>query len=248
MDPAFSDTPLEATAPDSTFEKIWEIRDDVVRNVWGDFNEVYTRRGFAEEGPYVYVSEIPPESQAGNMSPSRGDILRWTYVTGGLAIPWTADLDEVNADDYSATIERVDAAALAAAEAIGNIEWSGQGFEIVMHTPRRAAWAVHLLHNLGRYVMSSGNGFAAGHRVPLNGPIIADGDSALRVLLFAPPADRSPLFKLPSGFAHWLVAVGITQDEWEVAQRDGSAALLGALRQAGVGDLTDPDRVSIFRE
>lgn len=242
MDPLFSDQLPEAgqEAPETAFQKIWEIRDSVVRHVWGDFTEVYTRPGLEEDGPYIYVIEIPPEAQA---QPAD----RWTYVTGGLAIPWETDLSEVNADDYSETIEQVDAETLAWAEATGGIEWSGLGFEIVMHTPRRAAWAVHVLHNLGRYVISGGKGFASGHRVPLDGPIIEGSDAELQVLLFAPPADRAPLFKLPSGFAHWLVAVGITLDEWEVAQRDGSAALLGALRQAGVGDLTDPERVSIFQ-
>jgi hypothetical protein len=44
----------------------------------------------------------------------------------------------------------------------------------------------------------------------------------------------------------WLVAIGITLDEWEYAQREGSAALVAALRENGVGDLTDPQRRSIF--
>jgi len=48
------------------------------------------------------------------------------------------------------------------------------------------------------------------------------------------------------GFAHWLVAIGITADEWAYAQRAGSAALLAALRRAGLADLTDPARPSIF--
>lgn len=242
MDPFFlpgQQTPAAGPDTDATFEQIWEIRDDLVRQVWGQFDAVYTQPALAEQGPYIYVSEIPPAAQA---MPAA----RWTYVTGGLALPWTADLTEVNAADYSATIAQVGAEDLAAAEAQGPVPWSGYGFELVVHTPERAPWAVHMLHNLGRYVLTRADGFAAGHRIPLNGPIVRDSHSALEVLLLAPPADRAPTFKLPSGFGHWLVAIGITRDEWELAQREGSATLLGALRHAGVGDLTDPTRTSIF--
>ena len=85
-----------------------------------------------------------------------------------------------------------------------------------------------------------------GQRVPLDGPLLPDQESALCALLLAPPADRAPLFKLPSGFAQWLVVIGITADEWAYAQGAGSAALIAALRAAGVGDLTDAGRGSIF--
>jgi hypothetical protein len=228
-----------ASGEDETFERIWQIRDDIVRQVWGQFNEVYVQRDTAaENGAYIYLTEIPPEAQA---IPAQ----RWTYVTGGLSLPWTADLSAVNVDDYSVTNYQVTATQLAAA-AVQGIDLSGQGFEVVLNTPDEASWAVDLLHNLGTYVLSTGDGFASGHRVPLNGPIIRDSDSELQVLLFAPPSDRAPLFRLPSGFVQWLVAIGITLDEWEYAQREGSAALVAALREHGVGDLTDPQRHSIF--
>ena len=226
-------------APDaeSVFERIWEIRDDLVRRVWGEFAEVYVQRATAEAGPYVYVSEIPPAAQ---VTPAD----RWTYVTGGLALPWTADLTEVNPDDYTATVDAVTPTGQAPEPA--DELWSGYGFEIVLHTPQRAPWVVPLLHNLGQYVLTSGDGFAPGHRIPLGGPIVRDSDSALQVLLFVPPADRAPRFRLPSGLGQWLVALGITADEWAYAQQDGSAALLRALRHAGLADLTDPTRASVF--
>jgi hypothetical protein len=236
MDPFLPDPPPEASGAE-TFEQIWEIRDEVTRRVWGDFQEVYTRATDGV-GPYVYLSEIPPAAQA---IPAD----RWTYVTGGLALPWADDLSEVNAADYSATVDQVDAHGLAAAEAAG-LPWSGLGFELALHTPRQAPWAVHVLHNLGTHALRTGVGFAAGQRIPLDGPIINGSDSAIRVLLLAPPGDRAPVFRIPSGLARWLVAIGVTLDEWELAQREGSAALLAALRSAGVNDLTDPDRASIL--
>jgi hypothetical protein len=231
-------TPPDAADPDAIFERIWEMRDDLVRRVWGTFQEVYVHREMAEEGPYVYVSEIPPEAQARSAD-------RWTYVTGGLSLPWDVPLDEINPDDYSTASDALDAAGLAAVE-IGGVGPSGYGFEIVLHTPQRAPWAVHVLHNLGKYVMQHHEGFAPGHRVPLGGPIIHGSNSDIRVLLFAPPGDRAPRFRLPSGLGTWLVAIGITEDEWDYAHREGSAALLGLLRHAGLDDLTDPARLSVF--
>ncbi len=227
-----------AADAESLFERIWEIRDDLVRRVWGDFAEVYVQRAAAEAGPYIYVSEIAPAAQA---TPAA----RWTYVTGGLALPWTADLSEINPDDYTATVDAVPITGQPAADSAAEV-WSGAGCEIVLHTPERAPWAVPLLHNLGQYVLTSGDGFAPGHRIPLGGPIVRDSDSALQVLLFVPPADRAPRFRLPSGLGQWLVALGITLDEWAYAQQDGSAALLRALRHAGLADRTDPARRSVF--
>lgn len=241
MDPTLPHPVMPEPSPpdnEATFRRIWEIRDELVQRVWGTFDGVYVRREDAAQGSYVYLAEIAPEAQAVPAA-------RWTYVTGGLALPWTADLSAVNADDYSATLEQVTAEQLAAATVLGT-DYSGSGFELVMHTPRQAPWAVDVLHHLGSYVLRTGDGFAAGHRIPLHGPIIRDSESALQVLLFAPPRDRAPLCKLPSGFVHWLVAVGITLDEWEFAQREGSATLLAALREAGVNDTTDPARASIF--
>lgn len=226
-----------AADAESVFERIWEIRDDLVRRVWGEFSAVYVQRAAAEAGPYVYVSEIAPAAQA---TPAD----RWTYVTGGLALPWTADLTEVNPDDYTATVDAVTPTGQAPEPA--DERWSGHGFEIVLHTPERAPWAVPLLHNLGQYVLTRDDGFAPGHRIPLGGPIVRDSDSAIQVLLFVPPADRAPRFRLPSGLGQWLVALGITTDEWAYAQQDGSAALLRALRHAGLGDLTDPARASVL--
>ena len=221
---------------ESVFERIWEIRDDLVRRVWGDFSAVYVQRAAAEAGPYVYVSEIAPAAQA---TPAD----RWTYVTGGLALPWTADLTEVNPDDYTATVDAVAAGPMAdGADEV----WSGYGCEIVLHTPHRAPWAVPLLHTLGQYVLTHDQSFAPGYRIPLGGPIVRDSDSAIQVLLCVPPADRAPRFRLPSGLGQWLVALGITRDEWAFAQEAGSAALLTALRRARLPDLTDPARASVF--
>jgi len=237
MDPSFP--PLSEPSSDDAFEQIWQLRDDIVRRVWGAFDAVYVRRDAeTASGAYVYLSEIAPQAQAVPAS-------RWTYVTGGLSLPWTEDLSGVNPADYSATADEVTADQLAAAAVFG-IDLSGYGFELVLHTPTEAPLAVDVLHNLGTYVLTSGDAFGTGHRVPLEGPIVAGSDTAIRVLLFARPLDRGSVFKLPSGFAQWLVAIGFTQDEWEFAQREGSAALLAALRAAGVGDTTDPTRASIF--
>lgn len=165
---------------DSIFERIWDLRDDIVRQVWGGFDAVFVHHDAHEsEQGYVYVSEISPQDQA---QPAA----RWTYVTGGLSLPWTAELTGVNAEDYSATLAQVTPEQMAAAAVFG-IELSGYGFELVLHTPRQAPWAVSLLHNLGSYVLHTGDAFALGQRVPLEGAIGLAGTSDLHVLIFVPP-------------------------------------------------------------
>ena len=50
-----------APDPDATFERIWETRDEIVRQVWGYFDAVFVHRDAGQmPGGYVYVSEIAP--------------------------------------------------------------------------------------------------------------------------------------------------------------------------------------------
>src|SRR5688500_11904799 len=111
----------------ATFAEIWERRDEISRQVWGDFAEVYVQRGEEEEpGPYVYLIEVPPEKQA---VPAE----RWTYATGGLSLPWEGELDGLDAEDYLVALDDVTPALQAIARTTGS-EVTGLGLEIVMHT------------------------------------------------------------------------------------------------------------------
>ena len=97
----------------ATFEEIWELRDHISRQVWGDFSEVYVQqRDQTESGAYVYLIEVPPEKQ-----PLAVD--RWTYVTGGLSLPWEGDLDPLDPEDYLIAVDEVTPAQQAIARTTG---------------------------------------------------------------------------------------------------------------------------------
>ncbi len=64
---------------------------------------------------------------------------------------------------------------------------SGFGFELTFRLAGAGdteppPWALSLLQNLGRYVFSSGNGFASGHYLDLNSPIALGRETAIRAV------------------------------------------------------------------
>ena len=126
---------------------------------------------------------------------------------------------------------------------------SGYGFELTLRL-RRAdgageppSWALHFLQNLARYVFSSGNAFAAGHHVDLNGPIALDAATAIRAVAFAPDPELGPI-DTPFGRLAFLQVVGITLDELRALKAWNAAGLLDLLRARLPLLLTDLDRAS----
>ncbi len=99
-----------------------------------------------------------------------------------------------------------------------NAAVSGWGFELTFRlacAPDAAeppAWAVDFLQNMGRYVFKSGNGFAAGHYMNLNGPIALGTATAIRSIAFVADPELPPI-ATPHGKVEFLQIVGLTLDE-----------------------------------
>ena len=111
---------------------------------------------------------------------------------------------------------------------------SGYGFELTFRLAREddeeepPSWAMHFLQNLGRYVFRTGNAFAAGHKMGLNGPIALGERTAITAICFAADPELGA-FQSRNGQAEFLQVVGITDDEYRLIQdwcTDGFVELL----------------------
>ena len=112
---------------------------------------------------------------------------------------------------------------------------SGWGFELTFRLARAAdadeppMWALGFLQNLARYVFTSGNVFAPGHHLDVNGPICAEAtDSDIRAVAFVDDPELGPI-DTPHGRLRFLQVVGLTTDEYAVVERWNSERLLAAL-------------------
>ena len=123
---------------------------------------------------------------------------------------------------------------------------SGFGFELTFRLVRGPqedqvpAWALNFLQSLGRYVFGTGNRFAAGHKMGLNGPIaIGPPDhptkqvirpTSISAVLFT---DDPELGEITSEFgeARFLQIVGLTDDEYKLIQEWSTTGLLEILKR-----------------
>jgi suppressor of fused len=130
---------------------------------------------------------------------------------------------------------------------------SGFGFELTFRLAREESeeeppsWALHFLQNLGRYVFRTGNAFAAGHKMGLNGPIALGQRTALTAVCFAPEPELGE-FSSINGAASFLQIVGITDDEYRLAQDWSSDGLIELLATQSPLLITDLWRASILDE
>jgi suppressor of fused-like protein len=130
-------------------------------------------------------------------------------------------------------------------------EESGFGFELTFRLARRAddeevpAWPLNFLQNLGRYVFGTGNRFATGHKMGLNGPIALDRDTRITAVLFT---DEPELGAIDSQFgkARFLQVVGITDDEYKLIQEWSTPGLVEVLRRTLPMLVTDLGRRSVL--
>lgn len=129
---------------------------------------------------------------------------------------------------------------------------SGWGFEFTFRVARAAGeeepprWATNLLQNMGRYVFQSGNSFAAGHYIDLNGPIRTDRpDTEIRYVAFIEDPELGSI-GTPNGSVMFLQLVGLTRDEYEAAQAWNAESLLRALGEHIPLLVTDTDRGSLI--
>ncbi len=128
---------------------------------------------------------------------------------------------------------------------------SGFGFELTLRLVRAPdedappPWALDFLQNLARYVFGSGNRFAPGHKMGLNGPIALDAGTKITAILFADDAELGAI-ESPFGAARFVQIVGITDDEYKLIQEWSTTGLVDMLKTQRPYLTTDLARGSLL--
>ena len=222
-----------------TSQKEWE---KWFQDVWGHREDVIYRELFGQVGPHVHT--IPPElfRRLGQPEPDQRWLVHgvfevapteklpyWTYVSTALSNPWGED---------PATIDRN--------------KPSGLGFELVMHAPQQAVWAIQVLHWLMAVNIMCASGLLqgetmfAGGRIPLHTSIDPQTPkSEIRNLLVLEATHLQPRFGLPSGPVDLLLCLGVTDSEMHMAETLDYDEMIERLKQAQVFPVTDPSRKAI---
>ncbi|MFT9847011.1 suppressor of fused domain protein [Aneurinibacillus sp. REN35] len=132
-------------------------------------------------------------------------------------------------------------------------EYSGFGFELTFRLRKDIAeeepprWALHFLQNIGRYVFQSGNVFAQGHYMDLNGPIAVEENTTIRAITFVMDPQLEPLHT-PNGRVELLQVVGITPDELTAIQSWSGTSFLPLLATNNPQFITDLSRASVLHD
>ena len=145
----------------------------------------------------------------------------WTYYN---VDPWTRD-GRVRADIVQVS---PDVSALVIEVRVKNNQGVQKGdvlfvldrprFELTLRLARGAEeeappmWALNFLQNLARYVFKSGNVFAPGHHMNLNGPIALGRETAIQAIAFAADPELGAR-ETPHGRVEFVRVVGLTIDE-----------------------------------
>jgi hypothetical protein len=130
---------------------------------------------------------------------------------------------------------------------------SGWGFEFTFRLKREDTgeepplWPVSLMQNLARYVYESGNVFASGHYLPLNGPIALEKVTSLHAAMFIEDPELRTI-ETPHGKLQFLLLVGATLDELAAARAWNTGKLLTMMRRTNPLLITDLARQSILAE
>jgi len=133
-------------------------------------------------------------------------------------------------------------------------ETSGFGFELTMRVARDPSeeeppmWALNFLQNLARYVFQTGNVFADGHHMNINGPISQGTETDIRAIAFSAPPKLPVSIDGPLGHFGFVHVVGITLDELEATQRWNTHGILDLIRRANPVLLTDLTRRSALED
>lgn len=132
-------------------------------------------------------------------------------------------------------------------------EESGFGFEFSFRLACDAAaveppnWPMSLMQNLARYVFQSGNVFAAGHWINLNGPIALETDTKLCSVAFVEDPELGEI-DTPHGKVTFLQIVGLTQDEEDAGKQWNARKLLASFAPHMPLFITDVSRGSLMGE
>ncbi|NUT35897.1 MAG: suppressor of fused domain protein [Hamadaea sp.] len=135
-----------------------------------------------------------------------------------------------------------------------NPDESGWGFEFTFRVGRAPdeneppMWAANFLQNLARYVYKSGNTFAPGHHMNLNGPIsLAREETAIRAITFTDDPELPPI-DTPNGRMRFLQVVGLTLGEYAAIEGWSAAGVLGVLQPRLPLFVTDLDRADLLTD
>lgn len=213
------------------FQDVWSQRED------GVYREI-----FGTVGPHVHT--IPPElfQRLGHTKPDPRWLVHgvfevepteklpyWSYITTALSNPWGQDPAEIKES-----------------------EPSGLGFELVLHTPEKATWAIQVLHWLMAVNIMAASGIlkgetvSAGGRIPLHTGIDpANPSSAIKNLLILEADHLVPQFTLPSGTVDLLLCLGVTDSEMELAESMDYEQMLELLKKKNIYPVTDANRSAI---
>jgi hypothetical protein len=164
----------------------------------------------------------------------------WLYVSAGMSNPWGQTPETANPAEYS-----------------------GLGYEFVLHAPERGRWPIQLLHWLMAVQLLVAIGQFQGEllqhhdRIPLGGALAKKDGMLTHVLVASPdeaglagaPADDlphyPPQFHLPSGIVDLMILVGITEREADFARTQGVEGLITLLRHRHFFPRTDPARITV---
>jgi suppressor of fused-like protein len=114
-------------------------------------------------------------------------------------------------------------------------EVSGFGFEMVFRCERARndssspAWIVPFLQNLATHVFNSGKVFMVSDAVHFATPIVANMPENITGCYFLPDAELSPI-RTKNGSVNFILAVGITDAQWQLYQEKGAEMLQNELK------------------
>ncbi|CAN5916980.1 hypothetical protein BH11MYX2_BH11MYX2_34760 [soil metagenome] len=199
----------------------WDAIDAALRTIYGDLkpSHVGTVVPYAMGGP----DPLPGISAFPRVEP----VPHWHFVTYGFT-----DLHDKDAT---------------------GTEESGFGFELTLRLARAVdetvppTWALNFLQNLGRYVFGTGNRFAAGHKMGLNGPIELESPTQITAICFADDPELGEL-ESANGKARFVQVVGITDDEYRLIQEWSTTGLIDILAKKLPLLITDLARPSVLAD
>jgi suppressor of fused-like protein len=199
----------------------WDAINTALRPIYGDREPKHC-------GTLVKWMLGGPDPLDGISAYSRTDGVRhWHFVTYGLSELYTKESED--------------------------LERSGFGFELTFRLATTLEetdppmWAMNFLQNLARYVFQTGNVFAPGHHMTLNGPIAVDAQTDITAVVFAADPEL-PSIDTPHGRVEFVQIVGITHDELESAQSWNSARFTELFQKSNPLLITELGRTSLLRD
>ncbi|HWU90385.1 MAG TPA: suppressor of fused domain protein [Kofleriaceae bacterium] len=197
----------------------WDAIDAALRPIYGEAEPMH----YGTVIPYALGGNDPIHGIS--VYPRDAPVPHWHFITYGFT-----DLFQKETDDP---------------------DESGFGFELTIRVARRPedetppTWTLNFLQNLGRYVFGTGNRFAIGHKMGLNGPIALEHDTKVTAICFAEDPELGELSS-ELGNARFLQVVGITDDEYKLIQEWSTTGLVELLSRRLPFLVTDLARASVL--